>query len=163
VHAHPRTGPFVHDGAPEGPALSGHNLFNEDFSFTQQCGAGGTLMIAAAAVGEGDPRVQQGFIDYEIGHDPLECTILVDGGERLVLRAPPYVTGQANVTNDGAGSATISGSLTGGTAWEAQAKAGQCLIDLEFSGSGSSVAAITEVTVTGTVCEIDIGGTLAIG
>lgn len=161
LHSHPRAGPFVHEGTP-GPLPSGHNLFNEDFSFDLTCAAGGTLVLAAAAVGEGNPLIQQGFIDYEIGHDPLECAILVDGGDRIVLRAPPYVTGAAHVSNDGAGSAEISGTLVGGTAWEAQAKAGECLIDLAFAGSAATVGEISEVTVTGTVCEIDVGGTLVL-
>ena len=126
LHSHPRAGPFVHEGTP-GPLPSGHNLFNEDFSFDLTCAAGGTLVLAAAAVGEGNPLIQQGFI-----------------------------------SNDGAGSAEISGTLVGGTAWEAQAKAGECLIDLAFAGSAATVGEISEVTVTGTVCEIDVGGTLVL-
>lgn len=162
-HSHPIVGPFVHDlGVEYGPFPSSHNLFNTDFSFDLSCESGGTLLLEAAGVGEGNPLIQRGFIDYQWGHDHEDCGIVLADGQRFVLDAPPYITGEAHVTYDGVDSAEISGVLTGGIAWEAETKSGECEVELTFSGSAATVREIVEVLLIGTFCDLDINATVAL-
>jgi hypothetical protein len=158
VHAHPIGGPFTHGSGIPGPLPSGHNLFNADFEHDVPCAGGGSLFLEAAAVGEGNPLTQKGFIDYQMGHELRECVVEVEalGGARLLLTTPPYVTGEASVRYDGASQAEIDGFLEGGFGWEGAAKAGACDLSVDFSAAGTTVLAIDQIQVTGTVCDFEV-------
>jgi len=159
-HTHPVGGPYVHDGIEieDGPVLSHHNTFTIDLSVEVDCSGGGIIVVDAAAVGEGNPLVQAGHVDYDIGQDATACLLDVDSGASalLALESPPYPTGETHVEFDGSSSARIWGMLTGGLAWEAESKAGECELDLTFEATGSSVLEITDVPVEGTLCGLPI-------
>lgn len=156
LHSHRIEGPYTHDSeADGGPLPSSHNLFNIDLSFNVACTGGGSVLVEAAAVGEGNPLIQRGFIDYEWGLDHQECGFDA-GGELIVLSTPPYVIGMARSEFDGAQLAEISGTLTGGIRWEAEAKAGECEMELAFAATGTSLEAITEIPVTGSFCGLPV-------
>lgn len=164
AHTHPIEGPFVHDvEIVDGPLPSHHNLFNVELAVDVPCDAGGSLLVEAAATGEGHPLVQQGKVDYELGQNPVDCVLMLAeaGDARMALESPPYVTGTAHVEYDGASSALVSASLTGGIAWEGEAKAGECILDLQLEATGPAVLQITEVPVTGTFCDLAIDITVA--
>ncbi len=158
VHSHPIEGPYTHTVVINGPLPSGHNLFNANLLRDVSCGAGGQMRVEAEAVGEGNPLVQRGFIDFAVGIEPLQCFLTIEtaAGGRIQLTSPPYVTGDARSENDGRGTAELSGTLTGGFGWQAEAKAGQCELELDFAASGESLEAITTVPVSGTLCGLTI-------
>ncbi len=158
AHTHPVGGPYVHDSYVQpGPLPSSHNLFTIDLSEEVPCGAGGATLLEAAAEGEGNPLTQLGFVDYELGHDLLDCTVAVaESGEEIILSAPPYVTGEASVRYDGATLGEISGFLTGGVRWDGEAKAGECNLRLDFAATGPTVSEIAEIPVSGTFCDFEI-------
>lgn len=159
THTHPVAGPYLHDvEIVDGPLPSHHNLFSVELAVDVPCDAGGSLLLEAAATGEGNPLVQLGKVDYELGQSPVDCVlVLADAGDaRMALESPPYVTGTAHAEYAGVASAVVSAALTGGIAWEGEAKAGECAIDLQLEATGPSVLEITEVPVTGTVCDLAI-------
>jgi hypothetical protein len=159
AHSHPIGGPFVHDfEIVSGPLPSGHNLFNVDFAYDLPCAGGGSLFLEAAAVGEGNPLTQPGFVDYELGHELRECVVEVEELDwaQILITTPPYVTGQASVRFDGASDAQVTGFLEGGLAWEGESKAGSCDLSLTFEAVGTSVLGIDQIPVTGTFCELEI-------
>lgn len=162
-HTHPIGGPYVHDGdLRDRPLPSHHNLFNVELSEEVPCAVEGVLLLEAAAVGEGDPLTGPGRVDYEIGQDATDCVLVLTeaGDQRMALESPPYVTGQTHVEFDGASSAAISGALGGGIAWEGEAKAGECELELAFEATGDAVLAITDVPVTGSFCDLTIDMTV---
>lgn len=158
AHTHPITGPFTHDFEFEsGPLPSSHNLFNVDFAEQVPCGGGGATLLEAAAVGEGNPLMQRGFVDYQLGHSMEECVVVVtNSGDELLLSNPPYVTGEASVRYDGGSLGEITGFLTGGIGWEGESKAGECDLTLDFMATGPTVLEIVDIPVTGTVCDFEI-------
>lgn len=158
VHSHPAWGPFVHAVPIDGPLPSGHNLFNANLLEDVACGSGGDLRIEAEGVGEGNPLVEPGFVDYTVGVEPLACFLSVevaDGG-RIQITSPPYVTGEAHSRYDGGSVARVFGALTGGFGWQAESKAGQCELEVTFDVTGPTLDGIAVVPVVGTVCALDV-------
>jgi len=162
AHTHPITGPFTHDFEFEsGPLPSSHNLFNVDFAEQVPCGGGGATLLEAAAMGEGNPLMQRGFVDYQLGHSMEGCVVLVaSSGDEILLSNPPYVTGEASVRYDGGSIGEISGFLTGGVAWEGESKAGVCDLTLDFSAVGPTVLEIVDIPVTGSICDFEVDMTV---
>ena len=156
LHAHPITGPFAHDvGVFDGPALSHHNLFTFDQSTEVDCALGGSVLIESEITGEGDPRLGQGRVQYTMIQTHDDCAMPVGPGAEFVLNAAPYLTAEAFATNDRT-VAQVYGTLLGGVKWEAEAKAGTCEVDLQYTGSAASMSEIEMLAVTGTFCGMEI-------
>jgi len=156
LHEHPITGPFVHDGGVlDGPALSHHNQYVFDLSTEVACALGGSVLMESEITGEGDPRLGIGRVQYTTVQTHNACAVSIGAGAEFVLDAAPYLTAEAFATNDGT-VAQVYGSLLGGVSWDAEAKAGTCEVDLQYTGSAVGMPEIEMLRVTGTFCGMEI-------
>jgi hypothetical protein len=156
IHEHPVAGPWIHERTDEeGPLLSHHNLFQFDLTVEPECGAGGSLLMEAAVTGEGNPAVGVGAVHYVMIQTPQGCALPLAQVGEFFLNASPYLTVEAHAVNDGSGTVTIHGIMEGGVAWQAENKAGSCLVELIWEGAGPSLDEIEVVAVSGSFCNLD--------
>ena len=163
AHVHPISGPFVHElRLREAPLLSHHNFFQFDLVLETPCESGGTVQTEAAIAGEGNPAIQPGSVHYIIVQTHSDCALILEesGSTRLVIDAAPYLSIEAHATNDGT-STEVYGTIVGGLAWEAETKAGTCELDLAYSAGGTTLDEITEITLTGTFCDLEVQTTVS--
>lgn len=164
VHEHAVAGPWIHERTDdEGPLLSHHNLFQFDLTVEPECGAGGSLLMEAAVTGEGNPAVEVGSVHYVMIQTPQDCTLPLAQVGEFFLNASPYLSVEAHAVNDGSGTVRINGIIEGGVAWQAESKAGSCLIELVWEGSGPALDQIQSVAVSGSFCDLqDLAWSMAL-
>lgn len=161
-HTHPVQGPYVHElEISDGPLPSHHNLFEFDLTIESPCSLGGSVLVEAAITGEGNPAVQPGSVHYMMVQTHQGCSVAF-GDAEYVLSASPYLEVEAHAVNDGTGTVTVYGSLVGSIGWQAEAKGGTCALDLAYTTSAASLDEITEVSVTGTFCDLAIETPVAV-
>lgn len=116
------------------------------------CELGGVVTVTGTVSGDLDQQ-GAGILNYSLTQVHQACTAQAEGGTQFTLDGNPSTTMDISLDTSANGAFSLSGTYTGGIAWQTGDRDGTCSVDLSFDATGNLETGTTSSgSVTGTMC-----------
>ncbi len=124
---------------------------------TRPCPLGGNVQVVGQF--DGDPDGETLSWSFTETHEACSAS---GGGMTWTFDGNPNLATSMSATVSEE-SFSVQGSQTGGISWEFDDGSGSCSVDVSFNAEGSTSGLSHSVTVSGTVCGVDVSQSFQIG
>jgi hypothetical protein len=116
------------------------------------CELGGVVTVTGTVSGNLDQQ-GAGTLNYSFTQVHKSCMAQAEGGMQFTLDGNPDTTMDISMDTSANGAFSLSGTYTGGIAWQTGDRNGTCSVNLSFDATGNlETGATSSGSVTGSMC-----------